>query len=324
MTAAMKGFKSKQIGRTGIRRYKDALVEMPASGGCGCHTALLRIANFGRIAGVDPNQIASDLAAHVHGARRVSSREIWAAVEKAFDAPVATTAISTRTATPRPSIDGARLFDQIVQSGADYDESALWEVSPVRVDWPPEYDAVVILELLYCAEDPLFLGSRHDAGPSFVRPVSEWIERFKKGLPVPEHVIPNPLTGADGRTKDGKISYRADDCVAKFRFAVVEFDAIPRDEQIRFWAGASLPIVALIDSGGKSVHGWIRVDAVNTDEWTERVEGSLFSLLTAVGADGACKNEARLSRTPGHFRSEKGRWQRIIYLNPAGGPIAST
>jgi PAS domain S-box-containing protein len=255
MTATAKNFTCEQIARVGIGRYNDALVEMPASGGGGCHTALLRIANFGRIAGVDPNQIASDLAAHVHGTRRVSAREITAAVEKAFDAPVIASAISTRTATPRPSIDGARLFDRIVQRGAAYDEAALWEVSPVRVDWPPEYDAVAILKLLYCPEDQLFLGTQHDAGPGVVRPVTEWIERFKKGLPVPEHVIPNPLTGAEGRTKDDKISYRADDCVAKFRFAVVEFDAIPRDEQIRFWAGATLPVVALIDSGGKSVHG---------------------------------------------------------------------
>ena len=145
MTATAKNFTCEQIARGGIGRYNDALVEMPASGGSGCHTALLRIANFGRIAGVDPNQIASDLVAHVHGTRRVSSREIRAAVEKAFDAPVIASAISTRTATPRPRIDGAKLFDRIVQRGAAYDEAALWEVSPVRVDWPPEDDAVVLL-----------------------------------------------------------------------------------------------------------------------------------------------------------------------------------
>jgi hypothetical protein len=85
--------------------------------------------------------------------------------------------------------------------------------------------------------------------------------------------------------------------------------------------GAKLPVVVLIDSGGKSVHGWIRVDAVNSDEWTQRVEGKLFDLLTTVGADVACKNESRLSRMPGHFRTEKNHWQRVLYLNPTGGPV---
>ena len=124
-------------------------------------------------------------------------------------------------------------------------------------------------------------------------------------MAIPEHIIPNPLTGEQGQTKDGKPSYRADSCVARFRFAMVEFDTMPRGEQIQFWAGVKLPVVALIDSGGKSIHGWIRIDAANADEWTQRVEGKLFDTLAAVGADGTCKNEARLSRMPGHLRTEK-------------------
>jgi len=79
--------------------------------------------------------------------------------------------------------------------------------------------------------------------------------------------------------------------------------------------------VALLDSGGRSIHGWVRIDAANFAEWTRRVESKLFDILTALGADGACKNEARLSRMPGHFRAEKNRWQRLLYLNPVGGPI---
>ena len=82
-----------------------------------------------------------------------------------------------------------------------------------------------------------------------------------------------------------------------------------------------MPVVALIDSGGKSIHGWIRIDAANADEWTRRVEGKLFSRLVAVSVDGSCKNEARLSRMPGHFRAEKSRWQRVLYFNPTGGAV---
>ena len=147
------------------------------------------------------------------------------------------------------------------------------------------------------------------------------LTRFEHGAEIPEHIIPNPLTGEQGQTKDGKPSYRADSCVAQFRFAVVEFDELPREQQIRFWAGVKLPVVALLDSGGKSVHGWIRIDAADAADWQQRVEGKLFAMLTAIGADGACKNEARLSRMPGHYRAEKQRWQRILYLNPTGGQV---
>lgn len=52
-------------------RYKEALRNIPQSGGGGCHSALLGIANRGRIAGVSRDRIAEDLAAHVHGTRKI-------------------------------------------------------------------------------------------------------------------------------------------------------------------------------------------------------------------------------------------------------------
>jgi hypothetical protein len=307
------------INTSRIERYRDALQNLPESGGGGCHAALLGVANLGRLAGVNRNQIGQDLAAHVHGTRKVTARERWDAVNKAFDSN--TLYVSTRTATPRPAVDGAKLLDAIVKRGGAFDEAALWESSPVRIDWPPERDGIEVLPRLYRPEHHLFLGTRFDFCAGHVLPVSEWITRFERGISIPEHIVPNPLSGKLCPTKDGKRSYRADSCVAQFRLATVEFDTMPRDKQIQFWAGAPLPVVALIDSGGKSIHGWIRVDAANADEWTRRVEEKLFSHLTSVGVDGSCKNESRLSRMPGHFRAEKGRWQRLLFLNPTGGPI---
>jgi hypothetical protein len=299
-----------------IERYDDALRNIPPSGGGGAHTALLRVANFGRLAGVNCEQVAQDLAAHVHGTRKITGAEVGAAVKKAFNSPT-----NNRNFNMRPAVDGARLLKAIVERGAAFSEADLWELSPVRIDWPPECDAVEVLRRLYRPDERLFIGARHNAGSEHVLPVSEWITRFEREVAVPEHVIPNPLTGGQRQTKDGKPSYRADNCVEGFKFAVVEFDAMPREQQIQFWAGVPLPVVALVDSAGKSVHAWVAIDAANADAWTRRVEDKLFALLTAVGADGACKNEARLSRMPGHFRTEKNHWQRLLYLNPDGGPI---
>ena len=305
-----------------LYKYQDALRNMPASGGGGCHTAQLGIANYGRLAGISADQVAADIAARVHGTRRVPVSEIVKTVNKAFNTKSTFSPRDTmRTATPAPKVDGTKLLVGICERGADFSEAELWEASPVRIDWPPEQDAVEVLRRLYHPTDRLFIGTRYDAGVEHVLSVGDWLTRFERGAAIPEHIIPNPLTGERGLTKDGKPSYRADDCVAQFRFAVVEFDEMPRDQQIRFWAGVKLPVVALLDSGGKSVHGWVRIDAADAADWQQRVEGKLFDILTAIGADKACKNEARLSRMPGHYRAEKSRWQRVLYLNPTGGQV---
>ena len=55
--------------------------------------------------------------------------------------------------------------------------------------------------------------------------------------------------------------------VTAFRHVLVEFDRdeagkpIPKEEQYRAIIASGLPVAALIDSGNKSLHAWIRVDA---------------------------------------------------------------
>ena len=296
-----------------IDRYHYALEHLPPSGGGGCHTALLGVANLGRAAELSREQIAADLAAHVHGTRPVTHREIQDAIKKAFDTE------TPRRLTPRVVVDGEKLKTMILERGIEFTENSLLEASPVPIDWTVDRDGIEVLRRLYAPEERLFLGTKYDGGPQYVQPVSEWIRRMSRGF-MPPHIVPNPLTGKQGATKDGKPSYRADACVEKFRFAVLEFDSMPREQQIWFWAGVKLPVAALIDSGGKSIHAWVRIDAQSAAEWTERVEEKLFDVLGAVGIDSSCKNEARLSRTPGHLR-DGNRPQRVLYLAPEGRPV---
>jgi hypothetical protein len=108
---------------------------------------------------------------------------------------------------------------------------------------------------------------------------------------------------------------------------VVEFDQLDRGLQIAFWSAARLPIVALIDSGGKSVHAWIAVqelgvEVATAEQWDAQIRRRLYGLLTPMGADPACANPSRLSRLPGHYRAEKKTWQRVLWLSATGRPIS--
>ena len=307
--------------------YADALRNLPPTGN-GCHVALLSVANYGALAELPPAQVFQDLRASVHGKRHVGDREIWDAIRKAFKTAKLGAAFTMPASRPQAAIDPAKMLRGIITTGGGAGEADLHEASPIRLDWEPEQDPARLLALLYAPEDRLFIGTRHDAGAEHVRTAADWRKRFEAGAAVPEHVIPNPLTGEQGKTKDDKPSFRADSCVNNFRFAVLEFDTMPRATQCEFWSGAlafNWPIAALIDSGNKSIHCWLAVNAADAADWEKQVECELFArILVPLGVDRACRNEARLSRMPGHFRAEKKRRQRILYLNPMAGNEATT
>jgi len=190
-------------------------------------------------------------------------------------------------------------------------------------------DAILLLETLYRPEDLLWVGDRNEPGSigDTVRTAGEWIAIFRNGGATAPHIIPNPLTGTPAPTKAGdKISLRGDSNVATYRFCMVEFDNLNKVDQIRFWSAIKLPIVCLIDSGGKSIHAWLEVSKLaqveRSGEWEEHVKCSLYNeILMPLGVDTACSNPARLSRLPGHYRSEKQAWQRLLWLSPEGRPI---
>jgi len=314
-----------------LDRYRTKLATLPASGGGGCHPALLGVASLGVMAGVSPEGVFRDLREQVHGTRPIPDREILDAVSKAADGAQAprrgvprwrppTYGHPSPRPLPRP-FDAAGFMAARLAEGDGYGEADIWEASPVRMETPPgPEDAAQLLVSLYAPDDRLFIG---DTYGRTVKTAAEWVALFRAGRPIPPHIIPNPVTGMTAMTKDGRPSFRADACVKSFRFAVAEFDGMSREDQLRFWWAVKLPVCALIDSGGKSLHAWIRVDGLNTaEQWTNVVENNLFARwLIPLGCDAACRNESRLSRLPGHFRAEKGKWQRILYLAPEGRAI---
>ncbi len=297
-------------------RYAEEIRRCPQSGG-GVHSWLMTTANLAAIAGIPPMEAEAEIIQAMTRPPSPSS-EVATAIRKAYAeyAPGADYAPHRYSAPkPKPLPQTAQAF---IRRGDGAEECDWWEASPVRIVWEPgPRDALALLGALYAPGEFVFCGERYGAE---VKTAADWIASIEGGAPVPPHFAPNPMTGEAHQTGDGKSSRRCDAAVASFRFAVAEFDALSKPDQLAFWWGfRTAPIVALIDSGGKSIHAILKVNCATRADWTRDIEEKLFpAVLCPLGCDPACRNESRLSRLPGHFRREKNQWQRLLYLNPEG------
>ena len=311
-----------------LARYQDVLRNMP-SPGSGCHTAILGISNLGVIAGIPLETIFQGIRQAVpSGTRRILDKEIHDAIRKAISDHNGGTFIP-RTS-PAPIVqDGKAALQRIIDQGKISDEVDLWEASPIRLLDEPQGDPALLLETLYEPTDLVWIGDRHQSGiiGDTIKTTGELIGHFKNGGKTGPFIIINPLTGTSAPKKTGAgETLRGDGNVAAYRYCMAEFDNLSREYQIRFWSAVKLPIVALIDSGGKSIHAWLQVSKIATvttlEQWQSEIKHRLYNrLLTPLGIDRSCSNPARLSRLPGHYREEKGSWQRLLWLSAEGRPI---
>jgi hypothetical protein len=307
------------------KRYAESLENFPTPGGGGAHPHELKVANLGFIAGLSADQIFQDIRNAIPtGSRKVSDSEITQAINKAQRDHRGGT--FTQRPRPKPVVNNGKVaLEKILSQGEIIDEVDLGETSPRRLLEEPKDDPGLLLSTLYDPTDLLWIGERHDAGilGDTIRTAAEWGSYFKNGGRTGPHIIPNPMTGQKGTTKEGKPSFRSDSTVKTYRYCLVEFDDLSREDQIRFWSAARLPVVCLIDSGGKSIHGWLdvqkRARVTTPEQWQLHIKTNLYDqLLTPLGVDSSCSNASRLSRLPGHYRMEKQAFQRLLWLSPEG------
>jgi RecA-family ATPase len=114
----------------------------------------------------------------------------------------------------------------------------------------------------------------------------------------------NPLDGEGIR----------DSNVADFRFALVESDDMPVDQQRGVYEQLELPIAALVHSGNKSLHAIVRIDADDLHEYRRRVD-LLYEVCgkNGLSIDRQNRNPSRLSRMPGVERN--GNRQFLVGTN---------
>ena len=329
--------------------YIVRLYQLPPPGK-GCHTAMMGVADCGLMARVDPETIFEDIRRSIRpGARTVPDSEIRETIVNAQRTlNIFAPAMECPSTASAPKVDLEKLRKTVLAEGGgevDMFSPEFRATSPIplpdKADGTlPLQELILLLRHLYEPEERIFIGQRQDCSPELIRPAADWVVTFEaeqtRLLELPEekrlaeiqalgdrfpHICPNPLSGKAAQTRSGdKMTYRGDRCVSAFKYIVAECDSLPLPQQgalIQGLCARGAEIAAIIHSGGKSCHAWLRCDDINNlESWNIEVKNNVFIVLGDLGFDRACSNPSRLSRTPGMFRPDKGIFQRLLYLSP--------
>lgn len=135
----------------------------------------------------------------------------------------------------------------------------------------------------------------------------EWLAKLQKysaginalfsrmgGPPPGVYLGVNPMK-EDGRGRDTDVT--------DYRHCLLEFDNLSLEEQWLLYTKSNLPCAAVIYSGGRSLHAWVKINAKDRAEYNERVN-LVYNHFSAYKPDPHNKNPSRFSRCPDAKRGE--------------------
>jgi hypothetical protein len=302
---------------------KKTVIELatPASVG-NRHNQIVRLALPLLAAGLSPEAVFTELRGNY--AHDVTDREIqdvirWASTRTKKRASVADyQCVKQRLNPKRPDELAIEWL-----KGFSCTEEDLWEASPWRPLENWEFDSLPLLAALWGKDEFINIVTKYyveadgkvkpmGAGETLTR--DEWL-RF-----IREKCVPKSEAGAWIRLnpvqKQGSGSNGActDQDVTSHRFMLLENDTLPLVLQLSVLGCLSLPIAAIIHSGGRSYHAWIKIDCPSEQTYRQTAL-KVLSRLERLGFDQSNKNPSRMSRLPGVLRGGVGQ-QKLIYLNP--------
>jgi hypothetical protein len=138
-------------------------------------------------------------------------------------------------------------------------------------------------------------------GPGDVQTREKWLEQLSQ-RPISE-IYPAHRDGLFIRINPIKAGGKTDKDVTAFRHVLVEFDLdekgkrIPKEQQYGALVESNLPCSAILDSGDKSIHAWVKVDAPDRQEYDRRRE-LVWEYFKDWNLDPRNKNVSRYSRCP--------------------------
>ena len=293
----------------------EFLAKPPAAGET--HLWLARAA--GRLRNALPRERCADFLREVctrwvvH--RCVPEREILDAVALAYDAARAGSRFSAphggcrgagvapQRRVPRwPKMDAQAVRRALAQGGAMFDPAVDTGAS-----------ATEALAVLFRP------GELVCAGAACERPVARRRDEWG-GADAQQFLCPNPLKAATGLTQDGRVSVRCQSNIAVRRWVIAESDdaALTKDKQARVITvlARGLPLRLVVDSGGKSLHGWFSCEGVE-----EQDVAKFFWLACALGADPSRWDLCGWVRMPGGLRRKpdgSAVRQRVVLIDKGG------
>ena len=119
------------------------------------------------------------------------------------------------------------------------------------------------------------------------------------------------MSAVTGQTKDGKESKHGSNNTGARRFLICEFDTGTVDEHaaLLIHLAGYAPMVCVVHSGGKSLHGWYYV----YDQPDDKVL-RFFRYAVSPGADHATWTRSQFVRMPDGTRDD-GKQQTVFFLN---------
>jgi hypothetical protein len=130
----------------------------------------------------------------------------------------------------------------------------------------------------------------------------------------PNFINPSPMSKPFGVTLEGRQSAHCLDNTGPKVYQVIEFDFGPAHEHaaILYHLGTKLPLILMVYSGGKSMHGWFNVRTT-----PDSILADFFHEAVSLGADPKMWSKSQFSRMPCGTNHKHKRQQNVVLFNPA-------
>jgi hypothetical protein len=286
------------------------LIANPPSAGAGVHKWLYSCARQLH-AHLPAGEIVRLLEAQVaQCGRHVPQREIVAAVKDALATAWQPTGSLSRvhpTSSKWPAVNRECLGAVLCDGPGLAD---LWEASPIRIEDNGVHTEEIV-DRLFPGNPLLCCGKSKSAFDT--KPREGWRGQLS-GLQL---IVPSPMSALKGRKQNPEpgedpLSAHTLDNTGPRRFLVCEFDCGTVDEQsaILIHLAGYGPLVLVVHSGGKSLHGWFFVQ-----EQPEEKVLKFFRHAVSLGADPATWTRSQFVRMPDGTR-DNGARQTVYFFNP--------
>lgn len=143
----------------------------------------------------------------------------------------------------------------------------------------------------------------------------EWFKRLEEHPDINTHFsrhggpAPGVYLGINPMKFDGR---GRDEDVTDYRHVLLEFDKLSLQAQWTLYVKSNLPCAAVIYSGRRSLHAWVKIEAKDLEEYQERV-AMVYNHFSSYGPDLKNRNPSRFSRCPDARRGDD--VQRLLALH---------